>query len=154
QLLADRGDLDGALRAYQKAFTLNQDFALARYHLGAALEQKGRFAEALVVLQQGKRSRDDDPWSLSPEGGLIAACKHRMELEKKLPAVLRGQSQPADAAERCELARVCHAKQFYAASARLAEEAFVAKPQLAEDRWQRYRFRAACSAAQAAAGQG
>ena len=56
-----------------------------------------------------------------------------MELDGKLPAILSGQEQPADADERLGLAVLCqNYKRDYAAAARFYEEAFAAKPGLAD----------------------
>ena len=77
-------------------------------------------------------------------------------LEKKLPAVLRGEVEPADAAEKALFAQLCQQgnRRFYAASARLYTEAFVANPRLLDDIRSQYRYNAACAAALAGAGQG
>jgi len=78
-----------------------------------------------------------------------------MELDHKLPAILRGEAEPADVSERLALADLCgRYKRLPAASARLYADAFTAEPKLAAGPNQQHRYNAACSAALAAAGQG
>src|SRR5262249_51174956 len=57
-------------------------------------------------------------------------------------------------AELLDFAGVCQAKKLYASAARLFQAAFVASPRLAEDLNGSHRYKAACYAALAAAGQG
>jgi hypothetical protein len=66
-----------------------------------------------------------------------------------LPAVLKGEAEPAGAAERIELAELCRYKGLYAASARFYTEAFDAGANPAD-----HRYDAAGSAAQAGCGAG
>jgi len=72
-----------------------------------------------------------------------------------LPKVLKGEAEPATAAERIELATLCQlsCKRLHATAARLAADAFAADPKLVGKPEQWHRYCAACSAAQAAAGQ-
>jgi serine/threonine-protein kinase len=69
---------------------------------------------------------------------------------------LSGKEQPADAAERIELAELCQlpCKKRYADAARFYGEAFAAEPQRAGDRPSAARYNAACAAALAGCGQG
>ena len=82
-------------------------------------------------------------------------CQRFVELDPKLPAVLRGELTPANPKERLEFAKLCQhpAKKLHAAAARLYAEAFAADGKLAADLDTRYRYNAACGAALAAAGQ-
>jgi serine/threonine-protein kinase len=142
--------------AYREAIRLQPEDP--RWHIGLsnALSGQGRFREARAAYAEALR--------LAPPGSLIRRitegearrCERRIELEGKLPAVLRGDAEPADAAERLALADLCHhpAKRLHAAAARLYADAFAAAPKLALDMGQQPRYSAACSAALAAAGQG
>jgi serine/threonine-protein kinase len=89
-----------------------------------------------------------------PVAQLLRECERLLALEEKLSAFLRGEAQPADAAERLALTRVCQYKQLYAASARFYAEAFADQPRLAEDLGPRHRYNAACAAALAGCGRG
>jgi hypothetical protein len=53
-----------------------------------------------------------------------------LRLEPRLPAVLRGEEKPKDAAETMLYARMCKGLHRYAASVRFAEEAFAEDPSL------------------------
>jgi hypothetical protein len=73
-----------------------------------------------------------------------------------LPKVLQGETEPATAAERLELASLCRlpCKRLHATAARFAAVAFAADPKLADDLKQQHRYNAACCAALAGCGKG
>src|SRR5262249_40896207 len=72
----------------------------------------------------------------------------------KLPAILRGETSPANPGEAVTLAQMCQQlKKRHVAAARLFADAFTAEPRLAADLNQQHRYNAACSAALAAAGE-
>jgi serine/threonine-protein kinase len=77
-------------------------------------------------------------------------------LEPRLPRILKGEEQPADAAERLVLASFCQQedKKLYAVAARWYAEAFAADPKLLAGRPFADRYNAACAAALAGCGQG
>src|SRR5205085_6347935 len=82
-------------------------------------------------------------------------CEQYIALDGKLSAILRGDAQPRDAAERMGLARLCWAyKRRYAAAAQFYAEAFAEQTKLADDRESCPRYDAACCAILAATGQG
>jgi hypothetical protein len=82
----------------------------------------------------------------------LRGCEALLALEARLPAVLRGEARPGDAAERLRFAEVCHLKKRYADAASLFEKAFADKPQLADDMQAAHRYNAACAAALAGGG--
>ena len=84
----------------------------------------------------------------------LQRCERLLGLEGRLQAVLRGQDQPANVAERLEFADLCTIKKQYAAAVRFYAEAFAADPKLAEGSGVGPRYNAACAAALAAAGKG
>jgi serine/threonine-protein kinase len=85
----------------------------------------------------------------------LRQCERLIALDEKLPALLKGEAKPADAAERLALAELCHQyKRLYAASARFYADAFADQPKLADDLRPQHRYHAARAAALAAAGQG
>jgi tetratricopeptide (TPR) repeat protein len=153
--LATRGDLDGAVRCFQRALELDPRFDLAHCALGQALLLRGDFARAreatrrcLDLLPAGHPLRD-------AATAQLRQCEDALALVAKLPAVLRGEARPADAAEALALARLCQqSRQQYAAAVRLYRDAFVAAPKLADDPAAQHRYNAACSAALAASGRG
>jgi len=90
-----------------------------------------------------------------PSDEWVRQAERLVALDGKLPAVLKGEAQPADAAERVALAELCWRwKERHAAAARLYVEAFRAAPKLADDPQEFHRSNAACAAALAGAGTG
>jgi hypothetical protein len=117
--------------------------------VGAALYDKGQLDEAIAEWREALRLDKDDP---DARRSLDVAVRMKAALEK-LPRILKGEAQPADAAERLALAHLCQLhKQLFAAAARFYAEAFAHQPTLAEDAGHRYN--AACAAALAGCGQG
>jgi serine/threonine-protein kinase len=76
------------------------------------------------------------------------------KLREQLPVMLRGERRAANARQAQGLMELCREKQLHLAAARFADEAFAADPKLADDLSQGHRYKAACSAALAAAGKG
>ena len=77
-----------------------------------------------------------------------------MALDARLPALLRGRDQPADADEAAAFAQLCAARHLDATAARLWSEAFAAEPGLADDPMAEARYQAARAAALAGTGRG
>ncbi len=152
--LRHKGQLDDAIACYKEAIQLNQDYAEAHCDLGDVLEQKGLFAEALVHRRRGHELGSRNPRWPYPSAGWVRNCERLVELDEKLPAVLSGMKQPADAAERLGLAFVCQLKKRYAAALRFYTQAFAEQPQRADDLSAHHRYNAACVAALAGCGQG
>jgi tetratricopeptide (TPR) repeat protein len=152
--LQAQGDVQGAIACYKKALTLDPKLVQAHGALGQALLAQGAFAEARAATQQALK--------LLPEGHplrkvvtqQLQRCQRLLDLDARLTAILAGDDQPKDTAERIEFAEVCQYKRFYAASARFFKDAFVANPKLAEDPTYADRYHAACSATLAGCGQG
>jgi tetratricopeptide (TPR) repeat protein len=153
-VLIENGRLDEAVTAWRHAIELKPDLAEAHCNLGSALRQQGEFAQALAALKEGHElgsRRKDWPYTSSR---WVRECQRLIELDGRLRAVLKGEAQPANAAERNEYAQLCCYKKLYVASARLRAGAFTADPKLADDLKAGYRYDAACAAALAACGQG
>jgi tetratricopeptide (TPR) repeat protein len=146
-----QGDLKEAIACYRKALTLDPKFATAHGALGQALLAQGRFAEARASSQ---RALDllppKDPLRLLVAQH-IAQADLWLKLEARLPAILRGEERPKDAAEELTLADLCQRhKKYYAAAARFYADAFAAGAAQSSQRT----YNAACAATLAAAGQG
>jgi tetratricopeptide (TPR) repeat protein len=152
--LGAKGRRDEAITAYREAIRLKKDFAEAHCNLGDVLEQKGLFAEALVHRRRGHELGSKNPNWPHPSAQWVRNCERLVELDGKLPAILSGQSQPANAAERLDLAAICQRKKRHVAATRFYGEVFAEKPQLAADLRFPHRYNAACSAALAGCGQG
>jgi serine/threonine-protein kinase len=148
-------DWKGAIAAYRKAVAIDPKLADAHVSLGILLTAQGRFAQALVSLQEGaKLLPPSDP--RRPELlQRIRPCQRWADLERKLPEVLNGRQQPRSNAECLEYAAICPPKRLYVAACRFYQQAFAADSKLAEgDPKVGNLYNAATAAALAAAGRG
>ncbi len=127
--------------------------------LTRALADLGRWDEAVKCLERaitdsavnpddigdGAQFLDSAPpasYARSLEGIRLA-----LAVEPRLPAILRGDTQPADANEQLAFARVCSVRGHGKDAIRLFQAAFVEDPATADDLEGGHRFRAACAAA-------
>jgi hypothetical protein len=153
-VLVDAGRPEDATPVLGEAIRLAPSQFPAHLNLGRALMGQGRFDAALDALRRarelGARRGRRDPVA----DRLVRQCERLIGLDARLPALLRGEDRPGDAAELAGFAELCHFKQLFATSARLWEEAFAARPALAEDQATGNRFDAARAAARAGCGQG
>jgi tetratricopeptide (TPR) repeat protein len=154
--LKRKGRLDEAIGEYREAIGFKKDFAEAYCNLGSTCELKGQFAEALVYRRRGHELGSKNPRWPYPSAQWVRDGERLVELDGKLPAILSGQKQPADAAERLALAQLCQlpCKKQYAAAVRFYHEAFAAEPKLTGGQTSVHRYNAACAAALAGCGQG
>jgi tetratricopeptide (TPR) repeat protein len=155
-ILRDQKRWQQAEDAYRQAIARKPEFAYAHGALGLLLLDQGQFPQASQALQKAlKFMPTNDPWRpLAVQH--LQLCKRLPELDRKLPAFLKGDARPADAAEALGLAQLCERqyKQRHAAAARFYAAAFAADPNLADDPRQSHRQSAARSAALAGCGQG
>jgi tetratricopeptide (TPR) repeat protein len=149
-----QGKLTEAEAAYRKAIGLKPDAAEPHCNLGKVLVSQGQFAAALPCLRRGHELGSRNPNWPYPSSEWVEHCERLLRLESRLPALVSGKEQPADAAERLTLADLCRYKKRYAAAARFYEEAFAAEPKQADDLQEQFRYSAACAAALAGSGQG
>ncbi len=147
-VLKAAGQLDEARAALREAVRINPGDAQALVALGHELAAEGSFAEALAVAERGQEIGSRRPNWHDPSGSSVREIRQVMALDARLPAILRGEAQPADAADRVALAVVCGRKGLRAAEARLYAEAFAEQPRLARPN----RYLAARAAAKAATG--
>jgi Flp pilus assembly protein TadD len=151
--LWDTGRADEAVALFREAIRLDPRFAPAYSNLGRALLEQGEFDEAIESLRRGHYGPVGTD-RRSPSAAILREAERMATLDLRLPALLRGADRPVDAAESAAFARLCFAKQLYAASARLWREAFAGRPSLADDPRGGHRHRAARAAALAGAGRG
>jgi tetratricopeptide (TPR) repeat protein len=147
-----QGKRSEAVAAYHKATDLKPDYAEAHCNLGGVLLDQGEFADALASLKRGHELGSRRLGWPYPSAAWVHRAERLLQLDSRLPKILRGEIQPTDAAERVELAALCQlpCKQLYATAARFYRDAFAAEPKLAADA----RYDAACVAALAGCGQG
>jgi serine/threonine-protein kinase len=153
--LMNAGWLEEAMPAFRQALALNKHYAEAHCNLGHTLLRKGQFAAAVVSLRRGHElGRKRLFWSY-PSARWVKSAERLVELDARLPALLRRESKPANDVERLELATLCQQpyKRFYAASARFWLETLTANPDLANLK-NNYRYYAAWAAALAGCGKG
>jgi tetratricopeptide (TPR) repeat protein len=154
--LAEQGKLAEAAAACQKAIALKPHDAYTHCNLGRILRDNGQFVEALTELRRGHELGAKQPgWAL-PSARLIRECEREVELDRKLPALLKGETKPADAAERLTLAFICTrpSRQLYGAATLFYADSFAAEPRLVGEQPSEPRYDAACAAALAGCGQG
>jgi tetratricopeptide (TPR) repeat protein len=149
-VLSDQGRLTDAAAAFRRAIDLKPDYAEAYCNLGSALRRQGELVLALAAYEQGHALGSRRPHWPYPSAQWVKKSQRLVELDGQFPAILRGQTRPASAAEQSEYAELCHAKRHYLAAARFWADALAAEPKLAADQ----RDAAICAAALAAAGQG
>jgi tetratricopeptide (TPR) repeat protein len=151
-----QGKLSEAVAACHKAIALKPDDAKAHCNLGLALRDQGEFADAVASLKQGHDLGSRRPAWPYPSAAWVHQAERLLQLDSRLPKILRGESQPTNPPERVELAALCQQpyKQLYAAAARFYRDALAAEPKLAADPRLPHRYNAACAAALAGCGQG
>ncbi len=149
-----QGQVAEAIDEFKKAIEIDPQFAQAHRGLVLALLWQGQFPEALRAAQ---RCLDVHPIGhpMRPAASqLLRQCEQMQVLDPKLPAFLKGEARPTDAAEQVGLAILCVIKKRYAAAARFFADTFAAQPRLADTLQAGHRYKAACTAALAAAGEG
>jgi hypothetical protein len=153
--LSGQGRHKEAEAACRRAIDLKEDYPEAHCNLGAALLSQGQFAAAVASLKRGHELGSKNSRWPYPSARWLEEAERLLALDRKLPAILKGEAQPADAREGLALADLCgQYKRLYAAAARLAADAFAVEPKLADDLKAFHRYNAACYAALAAAGKG
>jgi tetratricopeptide (TPR) repeat protein len=120
--------------------TARQSVDLSLVNLIKAARALGDSSGAAEAQRELAKLRDSDPATAA--------------LDARLAAIIKGDQQPKDNAERLRLAQRAYDKALYATSARLWSEALAADPKLADDRVAQHRYNAACCAALAVAGKG
>jgi tetratricopeptide (TPR) repeat protein len=152
--LADRGELEGAETAFRAGVRLQPEDPELNGNLGLTLEARGKFDEALGWLRRCHELGTKTPGWRQTSADWVRRCGDLAELDRQLPALLRGETEPASAAEAVEFAQFCaERKRLPAGACRLYAVAFAADPKLAEDLQRQHRYNAARSAALAASGQ-
>ena len=143
-----------AIDAFRAFIRLKPDDAEAHCNLGLALQSEGHYEEALASLRRGHELGSNRPGWRPLSASWVSECERLVRLEARLPAILKGDTQPQNNADRLGLGRVCHDKRLYAAATRLRGDALADDPKLGDDRKAGNRTNAARSAVLAGSGQG
>lgn len=152
--LAGKGKVDEAIACYRKAIEIDPKQAFAYGALGQILLEQGRYAEAKVATEKLLSLLPEKHQLRSVGVQMAQTCERFLKLEERLPQLVRGEEKASTARESLELAKLCHQKRLHNTAVRNFTEAFTAEPRLANDLQGQNLFEAACSAAQASAGQG
>ena len=140
--------------AYRKAIALNQGDAVSYCNLGDVLQRQGRFRESLEAYRRCLTlDSKEDVMRTRAYLCNVRTAERLVELEKHLPAVLHGDTPPANPADAVTLAQMCLHKKQHVAAARLYTDAFADEPRLAENLGE-HRYSTACAAALAGCGKG
>ena len=168
KLLRTAGRYDEAAGSFKKAVTIRE--ALVARHAdvpvyqgrladclkeyGILLKAQGSFADSLTAFHRAAKFARPGTPDAAALPGLIRETENARALADRLPAVLKGEDKPKDAAEGLAFAQMCYDQFHHTAAARLWAEALAADPRVADDRQTQPRYNAACAAALAAAGKG
>src|SRR5262249_50844614 len=105
--LQEQGKPRQAADLFRRATQLRPDSAWAHLLLGGALVRLDKLPEALAEFRRAVQLKPrSDPPTL-PDAGGLRGPERLVELDDRLPAVLRPGSQPRDAAECARFAPVC-----------------------------------------------
>jgi tetratricopeptide (TPR) repeat protein len=99
--------LTGAIAAYQQAIALDPKSRHAHGALGQALLAQGRFAEARKATRRALQLLSPGHPLRNPVAQQPRQWEQWLKLDAKLPAFLKGEAQPANAAEQFALANLC-----------------------------------------------
>jgi tetratricopeptide (TPR) repeat protein len=153
-VLSAQGKWAEAAAAFRQALRLQEGFADAHCKLGLILRNQGKLREALAELRRGDELGSRRPGWSYPSNEWVRQCQRLLDLEDRLPAILAGKARPAGALEQVEFAELCALRKRYADASRFFADAFATRPELANGLNADHRYKAACCAAQTAAGQG
>jgi superkiller protein 3 len=148
--LERQDDLDGAIAAGREAIRLNPKISWYYNNLGYALRRQGHLREAVDEYRIALRLDPKNDKALVN----LRDVEPFLQAEARLPLILKGDTRPADNAERLKLARVCHFKRMYHTALRFFTDALRKEPALTEKVEGWHRYDAACCAVLAGCGQG
>jgi serine/threonine-protein kinase len=152
--LSNEGKAAESIAEYREAIRLQPEYAEAHCNLGFKLQEQGQLREALAELRRGHELGSERPGWRYPSARWVVKAERMAALEGRLPAILRGDEKPRNAAEEIGFAELFFSAKQFGQSARLYTDAFQADPKLVETVDTRHRYDAACSAALASAGKG
>jgi tetratricopeptide (TPR) repeat protein len=147
--LRGQGDLPGAATFFRRATELDPERAESHLNLGLALLEQGDLPSAAAAFRRGLARHPKDA-DLIRQAKL---CDAYIDLEGRLPAILKGEAQPTSFGEHLAVAYLCKFKGLYATSVRYFTEVLAANPRLADPQTG-HRHQAACCAALAGCGVG
>jgi serine/threonine protein kinase/Tfp pilus assembly protein PilF len=154
-VLQEQNRLQAAVAAYREAIRLKSEYPEAYCNLGHVLKDLGQFADALAALKRRDEMGTKNPGWRYPSADWVRQAEHLVELDARLPQLLKGELKPANAAESLGIAVLCQQyKTLFVGATHFYQEAFLAQPGLADDLLAQPRYKAARAAALAGCGQG
>src|SRR6185295_5133410 len=102
--LREQGRLDDAIDSFRKALQIDESHAMAWCNLGHALRQQSKLSAALDPFRRGHELGSRQPGWNFPSAQWVQETERLLAAESKLPAVLRGETSPADVSEQLVLA--------------------------------------------------
>jgi Tfp pilus assembly protein PilF len=153
-VLIAQGKPDEAEKEYNTAIQLNPKDGVVYYNLGISLAQQGKLTGAKQAYQRSLELLSANNGKRKTVLEHLQQCEQMIALDKKLPAIIKGEAKPADAAELKDFAQLIWLKKHYSDAARFYADAFASQPALANDLQADNRYIAATVAVLAAAGQG
>jgi serine/threonine-protein kinase len=139
--------------AFRKAIALQPNSGKPRFFFAFELIQQARFDEAAATLKELDNLLPEEHLARGQLSELQQQCQRYLDLNARLPAILRGSDKAASSREQFEFAELCARKKLYAAAARFYTDALTSDSKLAEHETVA-RYNAACVAARAGNGQG
>jgi serine/threonine-protein kinase len=151
--LLRKGEVDKAIVVFNEAIEVDRGFAQPYYGLGVLHLVGGNLNDAATAFKQSYDRLEPKDRLHADAKKQLDHCQALLDLERKLPAVLQGETVPAS--ELLVLAAHCGSYQFrYRQAAQLYARAFQADPALADEPGKDWRLHAAQCAVLAASGQG
>src|SRR5262249_776666 len=110
--LQQQGKVRQAVEVLREATRLQPDSPWAHLLLGYALAGADNLPEALAELRRAVQLKPRLGAATQQDADEFRQAERLVELYDKLPAVLRGDVQPRDAAERAEYADACRFREL------------------------------------------
>ncbi len=117
--LSGQGETDEAIREYREVVRINPNHAEAYCNLAGALRERGDYAGALAMYRKGHDLGSQQAGWSYPSAQWVADADRAVALAPRLPAILRGEDTPKDAAEHLAFAQMAYDRKHFAFAARL-----------------------------------
>ena len=121
-----RGDIDAAIKEYQKVVELRPELAEAYSNLAAAQRKKGEFGRALESLDEALKRKADFAAALTTRGGIFAEQHKWAEARRDFEQALK--INPADDGALYGLAQVLGEARDYAGAQKALRELIARSP--------------------------
>ena len=106
-VLAQQDKIVEAEAAYRRAIQFDAEEPNYRLNLGDVLRRKGQFRESLAQYRRSHELGSKNPHWPYPSAQWVKDGERLVELDSKLPAVLKGEQKSPNPAEAAALAELC-----------------------------------------------